>query len=497
MHFQLTQANLSEIKADLEIIIVIKKNLKHAFVQDKKLLKKAGFTGAQDTLCLLVEKNRLYVGADSLKGTDIRPAIATALRSLIGNKTYKTAKIATYLSHPRCTATLRAMVEGMVLGTYSFTRYKSEKSKSAIKEITISMEGYGKYEVSLESCSRAIHNGEIAGDSTNFTRDIVNTAPEDCYPQTLAQIAKKLAKNSTLECDILTPKALKKEKMNALLSVARASRHKPRVIHLAHKPKNPKAVISIVGKGLTYDSGGLSLKPSDFMVTMKSDKSGGSAVLGLMKAVAEMNIPIEVHGFVGAVENMIGGDAYKPDDILKAKNGKTIEVRNTDAEGRLVLADVLCYAQQEVQADYLFDMATLTGACVVGVGHYTSGVMGNNDKVIEKVLESAFNAGELATKLDFNRYLAKSLKSEIADICNISNTRYGGAITAGQFLSEFIDEHHKNKWAHIDIAGPAFVEASWGENPHGASGAGVRTMLRLIEKLSRSEAKKGVHGNTK
>jgi len=497
MNFQLTQAKLSEIKADLEIVIVVKKNLAHTFVQDKKLLKKAGFTGEQDALCLLLEKNRLYVGADSLKGTDIRPAIATALRSLIGNKAYKTAKIATYLSHPRCTATLRAMVEGMVLGAYSFTRYKSKKSKSAIKEITISMEGYGKYEVSLESCSRAVHNGEIAGDSTNFTRDIVNTAPEDCYPQTLAKIAKKLAKNSTLECDILTPKTLKKEKMNALLSVARASRHKPRVIHLSHKPKNPKAVVSIVGKGLTYDSGGLSLKPSDFMVTMKSDKSGGSAVLGLMKAVAEMNLPIEVHGFIGAVENMIGGDAYKPDDILKAKNGKTIEVRNTDAEGRLVLADVLCYAQQEVQADYLFDMATLTGACVVGVGHYTSGVMGNSDKVIDKVLESAFNAGELATKLDFNRYLAKSLKSEIADISNISNTRYGGAITAGQFLSEFIDEEHQNKWAHIDIAGPAFVESTWGENPHGASGAGVRTMLRLIEKLSRSEAKKGVHGNRK
>ena len=497
MNFQIIQAKLSEVKADLEIIIVIKKNLKHAFIQDKKLLKKAGFEAAQDALCLLVEKNRLYVGADSLKGNDIRPAVATAMRSLIGNKAYKSVKIATYLSHPRCTATLRAMIEGMMLGAYSFTRYKSKKSKTAIKEVTISMEGYGKYEISLESASRAEHNGEIAASATNFSRDIVNTTPEDCYPETLAKIARKIAKNSALECHILKPTALKKQKMNALLSVARASRHRPRVIHLAHKPKNPKAVVSIVGKGLTYDSGGLSLKPSDFMVTMKSDKSGGSAVLGIMKAISEMNLPIEVHGFVGAVENMIGGDAYKPDDVLKAKNGKTIEVRNTDAEGRLVLADVLCYAQQEVEADYLFDMATLTGACVVGVGHYTSGVMGNSEKVIDKVLESAFNAGELATKLDFNRYLAKSLKSEIADICNISNTRYGGAITAGQFLSEFIDEKHTNKWAHIDIAGPAFVESVWGENPHGASGAGVRMMIRLIEKLSRAAGHNGVHGTRK
>ncbi|HHB94558.1 MAG TPA: leucyl aminopeptidase, partial [Campylobacterales bacterium] len=192
---------------------------------------------------------------------------------------------------------------------------------------------------------------------------------------------------------------------------------------------------------------------------------------------------IEVHGFVGAVENMIGGDAYKPDDVLVAKNGKTIEVRNTDAEGRLVLADTLCYAQQEVKADYIFDLATLTGASVVAVGQYTSSIMGNSDEVNNIVLKYAKSAGEFATKLDFNRYLSKTLKSEIADICNISNSRYGGAITAGLFLSEFIDDDHKDKWTHIDIAGPAFVEQSWGENPYGASGVGVRMMTRLIEGL--------------
>jgi len=497
MHFQLTHHTLSEIKADLEIILVIKQNMDHTFIQDKKLLKKAGFEAAQDECCLLVEKNRLYVGAASLKGNDIRPAIATAIRTLQGKKPYKHIKLATYLSHPRCTASLRAMVEGIVLGRYTFTAYKSKKNRSPIKKVTLSLEGYSKYEISIESASRAVHNAEIAASATNFTRDIVNTPPEDCTPETLADIARKLSKQHALQCTILTPKALKKEKMGSLLAVARASRHKPRVIHLAHTPKAPKAVVTLVGKGLTYDSGGLSLKPADYMVTMKSDKSGGSAVLGIMKAVAEMDLPIEVHGFIGAVENMIGGDAYKPDDVLTAKNGKTIEVRNTDAEGRLVLADVLAYAQQEIEADYLFDMATLTGACVVGVGQYTSGVMGNNDKVIDRVLESAFNAGELATKLDFNRYLAKSLKSEIADICNISNTRYGGAITAGQFLSEFIDEKHKNRWAHIDIAGPAFVESAWGENPHGASGAGVRMMLRTIEKLARGKGHNGVHGTRK
>jgi leucyl aminopeptidase len=181
---------------------------------------------------------------------------------------------------------------------------------------------------------------------------------------------------------------------------------------------------------------------------------------------------------------MIGGNAYKPDDILKAKNGKTIEVRNTDAEGRLVLADCLCYAQDEIKnIDYIFDYATLTGACVVGVGEYTTGVMGNCETLKRKAVSSALDAGEYATALDFNRYLKKCIKSEIADICNVANTRYGGAITAGMFLDNFIYEENKNKWIHFDIAGPAYVEKAWGYNPYGASGTGVRTTIKLLQNL--------------
>lgn len=487
MNFKVTADKLKTIKADLEIVIVINKDLKHTFVKDEKSLEKVGFKASHEEICLLPESKRLYVGSESIKSTDIRPAIAVAIRSLKNTK-FKHIKIASYMSHPKCTAVLRGMVEGIILGDYTFETYKSKKSKKALKDITISLEEYHGFELDHESCKRAVKNAEVGAKATNYTRDIVNTSPDDCYPKVMADIAKKLAKKNGLECSILKPKELKEEKMNTLLAVARASRHEPRVIHLTHKPKNPKAVVSIVGKGLTYDSGGLSLKPADYMVTMKADKSGGSAVLGIMKAISEMNLPVEVHGFIGAVENMIGGDAYKPDDVLVAKNGKTIEVRNTDAEGRLVLADVLCYAQQEVKADYLFDMATLTGACVVGVGHYTSGVMGNSKMPVDMVVNAANKiSGEMATKLDFNRHLGKTLKSEVADMSNISNTRYGGAVTAGMFLSEFIDEDHKDRWAHIDIAGPAFVEHAWGENPSGASGAGVRLMLRLIEKVSRGE----------
>ncbi len=488
MKFNLSNEKIENIQGELEIVIVINRDFSHRFIKDKKVLKRAGFRGEQGETFLLVESNRLYVGSESIKSRDIRPAIAMAMRAIKGSS-YKSAKIHTYMSDPKSTDTLRGMVEGIMLGAYSFEAYKSKKSEQKLKEITISIEEYHSFELLITSCQKAVNDAIIVAESTNFTRDIVNTPPDDVYPKVMASIAKKVAKEGNLECKIVKPEELKEENMHALLAVARASRHTPRVIHLAHKPKNPQAVITLAGKGLTYDSGGLSLKPADYMVTMKSDKSGGSAVLGIMQAVAKMNLPIEVHGFIGAVENMIGGDAYKPDDVLVAKNGKTIEVRNTDAEGRLVLADLLCYAQQEVKADYIFDMATLTGACVVGVGHYTSGVMGNHAIPTEMVLNAANDkSGEMATKLDFNRYLGKSLKSEIADIANISNTRYGGAITAGMFLSEFIDEHHKDRWAHIDIAGPAFVEAAWGENPHGASGAGVRTMLRLIENLAQGAA---------
>jgi len=482
MNFELTQLPVSDIEAQLEVVLVIDNDLKHTFVQDKKLLKKAGFSGEQDETCLFIGENRLYVGASSLNSGDLRTACANAIKALNGT-TYTSLKVATY-TNKGCTYSLRAMVEGFILGGYTFETYKSKKNGCKIEDITVSLEEYNGLEVDINSASLLIHKAQITADATNFTRDIVNTTPDDCYPEVMAEIAQSMAEQTGLKCSVLKPKELKAQKMQTLLAVARASRHTPRVIHLSHKPKKPKCVVTLVGKGLTYDSGGLSLKPADFMVTMKSDKSGGSAVLGIMKAVGELDLPIEVHGFVGAVENMIGGDAYKPDDVLVAKNGKTIEVRNTDAEGRLVLADTLCYAQQEVKADYLFDFATLTGACVVGVGHYTSGVMGNNEALKSLVVKEAKNAGELATTLDFNRYLKKTIKSEIADVCNISNTRYGGAITAGQFLSEFIDENHTEKWAHIDIAGPAFVEHAWGENPHGASGAGVRMMVKFIEKLA-------------
>lgn len=467
MKINLIEKTIDKVKAELEIIVL--KDIKEA--KDKEVLESICFEAKDESVALLAELKRVYVGYEEDDYDSLAIAIGTAVKKFNATK-FKTAKLS--LDN----LSLKPVVEGALLSAYKFNQYKSKNEKKEKQELFIcsnkvSKEDKKTFENSISICK-----------AVNKTRNMVNTAPADFYPQTMADTAKHIAKESGLECKILGEKYLEKNGMNAMLSVGRASVHESKLIHLTYKPKKAKKKIVLVGKGLTYDSGGLSLKPSDFMVTMKMDKAGGCTVLGIMSAIAKLDLPYEVHGIVGAVENMVGGNAYKPDDILKAKNGTTIEVRNTDAEGRLVLADCLCYAQDEIKdIDYIFDYATLTGACVVGVGQYTSGIMGNNTKLKRDVVSNALEAGEYATSLAFNRYLKKSIKSEIADICNIANTRYGGAITAGLFLENFIYEENKQKWVHHDIAGPAYVEKPWGYNPYGASGAGVRMTLEFLKNL--------------
>ncbi len=374
--------------------------------------------------------------------------------------------------------------EGFLHGDYAFTNYKNDKkkklaSKKPTKTITIITTK--KSEIKEFDGIKAIVDG------VNLARDFVNTPPQDFYPKTMGKEAKKIAKANNLECRVYDEKYLKKQKMNAMLSVGRASRWESKLIHLIYSPKNKTKntkKLVLIGKGLTYDSGGLSLKPSDYMCTMKSDKSGACAILGAMSAFEKLGLNVEIHGVLGAVENMIGGDAYKPDDVLKAKDGTMIEVGNTDAEGRLVLADCICWAQEHIRDfDYIIDLATLTGACVVGVGEYTTGIMGNNVSLNNRVSNTMLTTGEMSAILPFNRYLKDAIKSDIADISNISSTRYGGSITAGLFLEHFITKENKQKWVHLDIAGPAFVGSAWGYNPKGASGAGVRSIVEFAKTI--------------
>ena len=452
--------------SDIEIVLV--KTLDG--LKDSEILEILDFKAKDESCVLLAESKKIYVGFEENDYDSIAIAIATAIKKLQTTK-FKSAKI------KLCEVlenNLKALVEGALLGEYKFTHYKSEKENKKIELNLIVKEKKPELE-------KVLKESKIISKAVNKTRTMVNTAPADFYPSVMADIAQKLAKDANISCEVHGEKYLEKNKMMAMHSVGRASIHESKLIHLSYKPKNATKKIVLVGKGLTYDSGGLSLKPSDSMVGMKMDKSGGCAVLSTLWAIAKLGLPFEVHGIVGAVENMIGGNAYKPDDILKAKNGKTIEVRNTDAEGRLVLADCLCFAQDEIKdIDYIFDYATLTGACVVGVGQYTTGIMGNNEILKRNAVLSALKSGEYATTLDFNRYLKKAIKSEVADICNVANTRYGGAITAGMFLDNFIYDENKEKWIHFDIAGPAYVESVWGYNPHGGSGAGVRMTIKVI-----------------
>ncbi|PUE66667.1 leucyl aminopeptidase [Arcobacter caeni] len=469
MKINLVDKNIEKNDAEIEIIFV--KNIEN--LEDKELLEFLDFKAKDEACILLAESKKIYVGYEEENYDSIAIASATAIKKL---QTTKFANARIELNEV-LENNFKALIEGAILGEYKFVNYKSEKDKKRIELQILVPNKNDKFE-------EILNESIIISKAVNKTRDMVNTPPADFYPEVMAKFAKKLAKSADIEVKIEGEKFLKENKMNAMLSVGRASVHESQLIHLTYKPKNAQAKIVLVGKGLTYDSGGLSLKPADFMVTMKSDKSGGCAVMSTLWAIAKLELPFEVHGIVGAVENMIGGNAYKPDDVLKAKNGKTIEIRNTDAEGRLVLADCLCYAQDEIKdIDYIFDYATLTGACVVGVGEYTTGIMGNNEILKRNAVLSALKSGEYATTLDFNRFLKKSIKSEIADICNIANTRYGGAITAGMFLDNFINDENKEKWIHFDIAGPAFVEKPWGYNPHGASGAGVRMTIKFLQDL--------------
>ena len=486
MLVELIDKKVADIAADYEIIFIVNKDLGHRFVDDFAEFDFYSYKG--DKILNLPSKRKIYVGIKDLNPNSLRNASASALNA-IKELNITSAKIASYSGD--CTKiSFQAIAEGFLLANYKFDRYKSEKKDIKIEKIIISTEDYNSKKIAIDEAQIGLNHAHIISEATNFVRDIVNETPEIYTPQKMVQDAKDFCLGSAnIECVVHDEHYLKSQNMNAFLAVNRASVHPPRLIHLKYTPKNSIKRIVFVGKGLTYDSGGLSLKPADYMVTMKSDKSGAAAAMGIIKAAAKMELPFEIHAVLGVTENMIGGNAYKPDDVLITRSGVTVEVKNTDAEGRLVLADCLDWAQSELKPELLIDMATLTGACVVGLGEYTSGVMGNNYELQSEFKDFASKSGEYLTILEFNDHLRELIKSDIADISNISSSRYGGAITAGIFLDKFIKDEYKDKWLHLDIAGPAYVGKAWGCNPTGASGAGVRACLYYLQKLARNYEK--------
>lgn len=472
---------------------------KHKWI-NAKALESFGYKGGSPFF--LQEEKTLYIPIATKKDGKIcqdslREAGATAMRTL-KNYPFRSAKIGFYGDKERVDFVL-----GALLGGYSFNQYKKSKKDNILKTLFVSNECFSGEKIAINHALAESKKAKILAETINFVRDLINTPPQTATPKYLADKSQEIATKAKIKCKILTADDLKKEKMEAFLAVARASDKPPRLIHLSYTPKDstknatklPKIVL--VGKGLTYDSGGLSLKPADYMTTMKADKSGACAVLGIINVLAQLNAQVQVDAILGAAENMIGGNAYKPDDVLFSREGVTIEVKNTDAEGRLVLADCLSYAQ-DLAPDVLIDFATLTGACVVGLGEYTSGIMGYNENLKEAFEKSALKSGELVARLPFNRHIGKLIESKIADVSNAASSRYGGAISAGMFLGEFIRDEYKDKWLHIDIAGPAFVEKEWDINPYGASGAGVRMGVEFIlDNYARDSKQKSPARNSK
>jgi leucyl aminopeptidase len=325
------------------------------------------------------------------------------------------------------------------------------------------------------SVAAGAQRAAVEGRAVSLARTLVNTPPCDLYPETFAERARAVAQSAGLECTILDERQLEAERMQALLAVARGSDQPPRLVVLRHRRGGNGKTLAFVGKGVTFDSGGLSLKTNDQMVDMKCDMAGAAAVLGAMQAIAELNLPVNVMGVLALVENLPSGKAMKLGDVLHARNGKTIEVLNTDAEGRLILADALAYTVDQ-KADHLVDLATLTGACMVALGYDVAGLMTNNEAWSERVLAAAKTVGELAWPLPMLPHYSEMIKSDVADMRNTGGSRYGGAISAAKFLEEFVAAV---PWVHLDIAGPAWAEHESASRDSGGTGCFVRTLVEL------------------
>jgi len=399
----------------------------------------------------------------------LRRAAGAALRSASGKSgatddatTGKTVTLALPALTP---AEAEAVTTGALLGAYSFRKYR----QAPAPDLTVTvLTGRGNAD--------AVRRGQVIAKAVNLVRDLVNTSPLDLPPAALAAAAEEAAP-AGVTVEILDEQALRDAGYGGLIGVGQGSSRPPRLVRMSYAHPEAERTVAFVGKGITFDSGGLSLKPPKSMETMKCDMSGAAAVLAATTAVAELGLPVNVVGYLCAAENMPGGGAQRPSDVISIYGGKTVEVLNTDAEGRLVLADGIVRSGEDSPA-LIVDVATLTGAATVALGGRTTGVMGSSDEVAAEVAAVMREAGEPAWAMPFPEELRKGLDSTVADMANVSSDREGGMLVAGLFLKEFVPDGVA--WAHLDIAGPAFNEkAPFGYTPKGGTGAAVRSLIAI------------------
>ncbi|HSA58449.1 MAG TPA: leucyl aminopeptidase [bacterium] len=459
-------------------------------IKTEELKGKAGETRSVSTLGKIPAANVLLIGlGDPSDGPQAAETLRKAAARLVKNGNRLRAKTVALEDADPCrkkaAAPLRgqAVAEGAVLASYSFDVYKKPNAKKTVQNIVV-------LTPDATRVAAGFRKGTIYAESTNFARDLINLPANDMTPRRMVQearnVAQKAARGSGLRLKILGEREIRRLGMGCYWAVSRGSVEPPALIHLHYRPKSrPRKKIAIVGKGVTFDSGGLSLKTAQGMETMKDDMSGSAAMLAVMKAVSALKPNVEIHGFAAMTENMPSGSAGKPGDIVRAMNGKSVEILNTDAEGRLTLADAVAYAQKQ-KPDLLIDVATLTGACVIALGELCSGILGNNQVLIDRLILAAKAAGEKVWQLPLIEEYKDELKSSAADLKNVGG-RWGGTINGALFIQEFIDA--KLPWAHIDIAGPSWTEKELDFGPRGGTGHIVRTLLEFIDSIQTAPIK--------
>ena len=450
---------------------------------DAELLHAQGFVGKVDQTALVSDGAghlRLLVGvgpSDAVDACVVRRAGAALTRASARHVKAATTVLAVVPASLGA-AGAEALAEGVALGAYRYGQFKeADPAVDQLAEVTIV--GRGGQRV-RDAVARGVR---IAG-AVCLARDLVNTPGGTLTAPVFAEQAADVARAAGLSVDVMDQGAIEAAGLGGLLGVNRGSALPPALLQISYEPDRPRGHLALVGKGITFDSGGLSLKTADGMVDMKSDMSGAAAVLGAMTLLPEVAPRLRATAFLPLTDNMVGPDATRVGDVLHIRNGKTVEVLNTDAEGRLILADGLSLAS-ELAPDAIVDMATLTGACMIALGRRTAGLMGNHQGWLDQVRAAGDNAGEAVWPLPMPRELRKGLDSDIADLRNIGKGRYGGALTAAIFLEEFVGAGIP--WVHVDMAGPAFAEEADGEVPKGGTGYGVRMLARLFADWKKPE----------
>ncbi len=425
-------------------------------------------TGALGCRCIVL------VGQGSRPGVDTEPwrRYGAAVRGEARRQGARS--VASVVGAGRGSSAATAVAEGFLLAGYRFDRYKSEAERRPDPEVLTLLSP-----TKLAGVARDLARVETVTREVFRVRDLVNEPAKVTTPSYLADVATTIGRDSGLRVDVWRGKRLETAKLAGLLAVAAGSHEPPVFITLRYRPSGrPRKRVALVGKGLTFDSGGLSLKPAKSMETMKLDMAGGATVIGVMAAIARLAPRVEVTGYVPATENLPGNRAQKPGDVIRYMNGKTVEVLNTDAEGRLILADALALASRE-KPDVIIDLATLTGACVVALGPQVAGIMGSEQALVNRLIACGRETGEALWQLPLVREYRDDIKSAVADIKNTGGAA-AGTITAALFLQEFVDGP---AWAHLDIAGPAFAEKDLPYTPKGGTGFGVRTLVNYLTSL--------------